>query len=156
VQAAAVKDRIAREHGELCCVAGVDVPAFPAPARLRAIAGDLPVPEPKRSRLRAVAEAALDGILDGDRLRAVPVDGALAAVRAVPGIGPFSAELVVVRGAGAPDVFPAHEGRLLAAVRDLYGVPQASDEQLGEIAAGWAPFRSWVAVLIRSDRERVA
>jgi DNA-3-methyladenine glycosylase II len=114
------------------------------------------VPEPKRSRLRAVAEAALDGILDGDRLRAVPVDGALAAVRAVPGIGPFSAELVVVRGAGAPDVFPAHEDRLLAAVRDLYGVPQASDEQLGEIAAGWAPFRSWVAVLIRSDRERVA
>jgi DNA-3-methyladenine glycosylase II len=155
-QSAAVKDRIAREHGEVCSVAGVDVPAFPQPSRLRVIAGDLPVPEPKRSRLRAVAEAALDGILDGDRLRAVPVDEALAAVRAVPGIGPFSAELVVVRGAGAPDVFPTHEGRLLAAVRELYGVPEASDEQLGEIAAGWAPYRSWVAVLIRSSRGRPA
>jgi DNA-3-methyladenine glycosylase II len=155
-QSAAVKDRIAREHGEVCSVAGVDVPAFPAPARLRAVAGDLPVPEPKRGRLRAVAEAALDGILDGDRLRAVPVDEALATVRAIPGIGPFSAELVVVRGAGAPDVFPAHEGRLLAAVRELYGVPDACDQRLGEIAAAWAPFRSWVSVLIRSDRGRPA
>ena len=52
-QAAIVKERISRDHGELRSIAGVELPAFPAPARLRAVAADLPVPEVKRDRLRA-------------------------------------------------------------------------------------------------------
>lgn len=151
-QAAIVKERISRDHGELRSIAGVELPAFPAPARLRAVAADLPVPEVKRDRLRAVAEAALDGVLDGDRLRSLPVDEALGIVQRIPGMGPFSAELVVVRGAGAPDVFPAHEGRLHDAMRVLYGLPDASADDLAGVAARWSPFRSWVAVLIRSNR----
>jgi 3-methyladenine DNA glycosylase/8-oxoguanine DNA glycosylase len=151
-QAATVKERISREHGELRSVAGVELPAFPAPARLRAVADDLPVPEVKRDRLRAVAEAALDGVLDGDRLRSLPVDDALATVQRIPGMGPFSAELVVVRGAGSPDVFPANEGRLHDAMRVLYGLPDATVDDLAGVAARWSPFRSWVAVLIRSHR----
>lgn len=150
-QAAAVKERISREHGELRSVAGVELPAFPAPARLRAVAADLPVPEVKRERLRAVAEAALDGVLDGDRLRDLAVDDALATVQRIPGMGPFSAELVVVRGAGAPDVFPANEARLHDAMRVLYGLPDASADDLAGVAARWSPFRSWAAVLIRSQ-----
>src|SRR3954454_8106618 len=95
----------------------------------------------------------MDGGLDADRLRALPAEEALAAVRELPGMGPFSAELVVVRGAGAPDVFPESEGRLHAAMAELYGVGTRSCPSLAAVAAGWAPYRSWLSLLIRTDHE---
>src|ERR1700747_3068243 len=66
--------------------------------------------------LRAVAEAALDGLLDGAALRAVGPGQAVQRVQQVKGLGPFAAELVVVRGANAPDALPRHERRLDADV----------------------------------------
>ncbi|MDQ3527623.1 MAG: hypothetical protein M3424_07045 [Actinomycetota bacterium] len=45
--------------------------------------------------LHAVAEAALEGRLDGAVLRADP-EAAVGAVQEVKGLGPFAAELVVV------------------------------------------------------------
>jgi DNA-3-methyladenine glycosylase II len=154
VAAATVKERIAERFGVACDVDGVRLQAFPASDRLRAVADELPVPEVKKARLRALAEAALDGRLDGGRLRSMPVGEALAAVRELPGMGPFSAELVVVRGAGAPDVFPESEGRLHAAMAELYGLVDPSFLELAAVAERWAPHRSWVSLLIRADRER--
>src|SRR3954449_5123689 len=106
VGAASVKERIAQRFGEHRPVAGVDLWAFPEPSRLHDIASELPVPEVKQVRLRGLAEAALDGRLDAERLRALPIGDARAAVQELAGMGPFAADLVVVRGAGAPDVFP--------------------------------------------------
>lgn len=152
-QAARLKDRIAREYGVTLNVAGVDVPAFPAPDVLLSAADALPLPEVKRSRLAAVARAALDGALDAATLRSQEPADALAALKRLPGIGPFSAELVLIRGAGAPDVFPVHERRLHASMRELYDRPDASAGELAAVAAGWAPFRTWVGLLIRTYRE---
>ncbi|GAA1988257.1 hypothetical protein [Amycolatopsis minnesotensis] len=42
------------------------------------------------------------------------------------GIGPFSAQLILVRGAGHPDVFPRDERRLADEMRHRYGVPAAT------------------------------
>ena len=39
----------------------------------------------------------------------------------VKGLGPFAAELVVARGANAPDALPRHERRLDAEIADRYG-----------------------------------
>ena len=154
VQAARLKERIAQTHGEHVTVDGVELWAFPAPARLRSVAGELPVPEVKRERLRGLAQAALDGRLDGARLRATTVEVARAAVQELAGMGPFAADLVVVRGAGAPDVFPVSEGRLHASMTELYGLSAPTLEELATVAERWAPYRSWVSVLIRADRER--
>jgi len=82
------------------------------------------------------------------------VEQALAAVREVPGIGPFGADLVVVRGAGAPDVFPMAERRLHEEMAERYGLTEPSPAELARIADRWRPFRTWVAVLLRSARER--
>ena len=153
VSAAAVKERIAQRHGQPRRVAGAELWAFPSAERLRAVVEDLPVPEVKRNRLRALAEATMDGRLEANRLRALPVEDALAACRELPGMGPFSAELVVVRGAGAPDVFPATEGRLHAAMAQLYGFAVPAPAQLAALAEAWAPYRSWVSVLIRASRD---
>ncbi|GAB2804664.1 DNA-3-methyladenine glycosylase family protein [Streptomyces daliensis] len=152
-QAAAIKARLAREHGRAVDVAGQRLHAFPAPAVLRSL-GHVPgLTGIKVERLHAIAEAALDGRLDAAALRALPTEQALAALRELPGIGPFSAELVLIRGAGHPDVFPSSEPRLHRAMASAYGLDDAtaaSPGRLARIADAWRPFRSWVALLLRN------
>lgn len=133
VQAARLRDELVRRHG--------DGGAFPAPERLRAL--DLDLPGRKAEYLRSVAEAALDGRLDGAALRAIDPDAAVAQVQQITGLGPFGAELVVVRGANAPDALPRHERRLADEVGHRYG------RALAEVAGAWRPFRTWAAVHLR-------
>jgi len=64
-------------------------------------------------------------------------------------LGPFAAELVVIRGCNAPDVLPQNEGRLSAELLELYG----PDRSPAEIAEAWRPFRSWASVHLRALRE---
>ncbi len=152
VQAARTRLRIAQELGTQHVVAGQPVAAFPRPEVLQDAAGLTGLtPEVKVHRLRAVAQAALDGVLDGERLRAMDPDDAIAALCAIDGIGPFSAELILVRGAGHPDRFPQHEGRLHQEMSAVYGVPKDDVAQLALIAQRWAPFRSWVSFFYRSQ-----
>lgn len=140
-QGAALRDRLVRELG----AAG----AFPAPEAL--LRADLDLPGRKAEYLRAVAEAALDGRLDAATLRALDPAAALARVRTILGIGPFAAELVVIRGANAPDLLPAHEGRLEQEIRLRYGPGDQAQR-----AEAWRPLRSWAAVHLRALREERA
>lgn len=139
VQAARLRADLIDRHGE--------DGAFPAPQTLRSVEVDLP--GRKGEYLRAVADAALEGRLHGPALRALEPEQALRSVQQVKGLGPFAAELVVVRGANAPDVLPQTERRLEDEVRRLYG----GDHELAEVAEAWRPFRTWVAVHLRVLRE---
>lgn len=121
--------------------------AFPAPSAL--LAAELDLPGRKAEYLHAVAEAALDKTLDATRLRSLDPTEALAQVQDVKGLGPFSAELVVIRGANAPDALPAHESRLEAEIAERYG----PGTDLAVIAQEWRPFRSWAVVHLRALRE---
>ncbi|MFD4639362.1 DNA-3-methyladenine glycosylase family protein [Lentzea sp. NPDC058436] len=119
---------------------------FPAPTELLAL--DLPLPGRKPEYLRAVAEAALDGLLDAATLRAMKPAAAVLAVQQVKGLGPFAAELVVLRGANAPDAVPHNESRLTDEVAERYGRP------LAEVSEAWRPYRTWASVHLRVLRER--
>lgn len=139
VQAARLRDDLIRRHG--------DGGAFPAPRVLRGL--DLDLPGRKAEYLRAVADAALEGRLDGAALRSLDPDQAVQAVQEVKGLGPFAAELVVVRGANAPDALPRHERRLEAEIAERYGPHRT----LAEVSQAWRPFRTWAAVYLRALRE---
>lgn len=152
-QAARIKQRIAERYGELVEVDGRQLASFPAPEALQAIEQPLGLPEVKIERLRAIARAAQEGVLDAESLRALEPDEALRQLQRLPGIGPFSAQLILVRGAGHPDVFPDSEERLHAEMRELYALPEASPAALAEVADRWRPYRSWVALLLRTHRE---
>ncbi|WAP57930.1 DNA-3-methyladenine glycosylase 2 family protein [Streptomyces sp. S465] len=182
-QAAAIKARLAERHGRCVQVEGRTLYAFPTPPALRTITRAPGLTEVKIERLHALAEAADAGELDAARLRAMPVDDALAALRTLPGIGPFSAELILIRGAGHPDVFPRHEPRLHAAMANAYGLAATSSgatgsgapssgatrsgaprsaashsgdpRRLAQIADRWKPYRSWVALLLRARAARI-
>src|SRR4051794_28277941 len=153
-QAVALRRRLAADHGDAVTAPGGVHHAFPAPARLAGLPADVPgLPAVKAERLRALGAAAGAGDLDPGRLRALGPDRALEALRALPGIGPFGAELVLLRGAGEPDAFAAHEPRLHAAVRAAYGLDAgAGMDVLRAVADGWRPFRTWVAFLLRATR----
>ncbi|MFF3445673.1 DNA-3-methyladenine glycosylase family protein [Streptomyces sp. NPDC002667] len=117
--------------------------AFPAPGALLRMNAELPWR--KTEYLHAVARAALDGILDGARLRSLDAEEAMRQVRGVKGLGAFAGELVVIRGANHPDVLPAQERRLTAEIAEQYG----SDRELTEISEKWRPLRTWAALHLR-------
>jgi DNA-3-methyladenine glycosylase II len=139
-QAARLRAELIARHGE--------DGAFPAPDTLAR--ADLDLPGRKSEYLRAVAEAALDGLLDGAALRALDPGQAIQRVQQVKGLGPFAAELVVVRGANAPDALPSHERRLDAEIAERYGPGRT----LTEISQTWRPYRTWAAVHLRALREQ--
>lgn len=138
-QAAKLRERLVVEVG--------NDGAFPAPARLRG--ANLELPGRKGDYLQAVAEAALEGRLDGATLGRAEPDQAIRDLQAIKGIGPFAAELIVLRGANSPDGLPAHERRLGAEMAERYGTGK-SVEQISET---WRPFRTWAAVHLRALRE---
>jgi DNA-3-methyladenine glycosylase II len=140
VQATRLRAELIARHGE--------DGAFPSPRTLARL--DLDLPGRKGEYLRAVAEAALDGLLDGAALRAVDPGQAIQRVQQVKGLGPFAAELVVLRGANAPDALPSHERRLDAEIAEQYGPGHA----LTEVSQAWRPYRTWAAVHLRVLREQ--
>ncbi|WP_236789084.1 DNA-3-methyladenine glycosylase [Amycolatopsis sp. GM8] len=152
-QAARIKQRIAENYGEIVEVDGQRLASFPAPEALQQIEQPLGLPEVKIGRLRATARAAQEGLLEAESLRALDAEEALRQLQRLPGIGPFSAQLILVRGAGHPDVFPDKEARLHAEMRELYGLPEATVADLAEVAESWRPYRSWIALLFRAHRE---
>jgi DNA-3-methyladenine glycosylase II len=138
-QAASVREKLVAEAG--------DDGAFPAPERLRQIPLDLPGRKPEY--LRAVAEAALEGQLDGAILQTADPEQSVRELQAIKGIGPFAAELIVLRGANAPDALPRQDRRLSDEIAQLYG----AERTLEEITQTWRPFRTWAGVYLRAARE---
>ncbi len=148
-QAAAIKARMTRETGTEVVVHGESRWAFPSPARVLETAILPGLPERKAANVRAIAEAALDGALDAVRLRSLPPEEALAELKALPGIGDFYAELILIRAVGSPDFLPSVEARVARAVALAYDTDAPTGAELEELAEAWRPFRSWVAFLLR-------
>ena len=153
-QAAAIKNRMAEQLGEPISFGNHTIHAFPAPQRLATLDQFAGLPGRKPEWLRSLAQAALDGRLDAGHLRARPPGAALADLTQLPGIGPFAAELVMLRGAGEPDGIPRHETRLARAVALAYGLTTPpSEADLDKLSENWRPYRTWVAVLLRVQLE---
>jgi DNA-3-methyladenine glycosylase II len=150
VQAARIKERMADRLGEVVDVHGDRRRAFPGPARLAVVEGFPGLFAGKVENLRSLGEAAAVGELDGGRLRALPREQALAELKRLPGIGDFSAELVLLRGAADPDHLPLHEPRLCRGAAIAYDLEEPPDRAwLEERSQAWRPYRTWVVLLLR-------
>ena len=153
-QAAAIKARMAMQLGEPVSFGDRVVYAFPSPQRLASLEAFPGLAGRKPEWLRSVAVAALEGQLDTARLRRLPRETALKDLKTLPGIGDFSAGLILLRGAGDPDAVTFHEPRLALAVQNAYGLSgPAAPEQLAEISESWRPYRTWVTLLLRIQQE---
>jgi DNA-3-methyladenine glycosylase II len=155
-QAATIKTAIAREHGQAIDIGGQRINAFALPQDLTDVNVAHGLTPEKLRRLHEVARAALEGRLDAARLRAMPYDEALAALREIRGIGEWSAGHVLLRGAGLADAVPLSDPRTRTAIRAAYELKAQPDEAaLTAISDAWRPFRMWGFVLIRLWHGRI-
>ncbi|CAN5493576.1 DNA-3-methyladenine glycosylase [soil metagenome] len=154
VPAAPIKARMAEQLGDPLQIGDRSLHAFPAPATLSQLDSFEGLNDTKLDRLRGVATAALDGALGAEHLRSLPRDEALDELQNIPGIGPFSAELILLRGAGDPDHAPTAEPRLCHAIERAYDLDHSpTTAEVAEISDAWATYRTWVTVLLRNMLE---
>lgn len=103
---------------------------------------------PKQATLLALARRIADGELDLARLADASAEDARAALTAVPGIGPWTAEVYLLTAAGHADIFPAGDVALQGAVAHALGLdPRPGAKPLTIIAESWSPWRSVAARL---------
>ena len=157
-QATALRRRISAQAGQQFELGGQTEHAFPVPDQLLGLTG-FPGLEPQRlARLHGVARAALAGKLEPGRLAAMGTEEAMAELRAIPGLGPVYAGLVLLRSTGVTDALTLAEPRLPRYLQHYYGLPEAPDaEAVRHLAERWRPFRTWAGVLVRvaGDRDGV-
>lgn len=156
-QARRMRARLAEQAGTVLDVDGQPVVCLPPPSYL--VDPD-PVPgldTVRRQRLQAVAQAALDGLLETADLAALPPADARARLEQLPGIGPFSSAIVVSRALGHKDYLAGPITELNASVGQLYDLGHpATPQELAEIAGPWSPWRTWCQLHVRSVTPRLA
>jgi len=99
--------------------------AFPTPERLsRASLEDLMscgLSRRKAEYVKGISREVVEGGLDLDRLETLPDEEVRSRLLRVRGLGPWSAEYVLVRGLGRPDRVPAHDLGIRSVVGDYLG-----------------------------------
>jgi DNA-3-methyladenine glycosylase II len=152
-----VRDELALQFGDSFELEGETLHAFPQPAHLVDLGDRFPgLNFEKLTRLRSVAEAALEGELDVAALHRMGPERAIEHVQKLNGIGPFYAGLIVVRASGFADaLMQTAEPKLLANAARLYGrTDEPTIAWLTALAERWRPFRTWATVLIRLAGDR--
>lgn len=141
---------MAEELGPTVEIDGESESAFPGPSRLALLEDFSGLFGRKVEWLQNLGREAAEGKLDADYLRSMPAGEAIHKLKKLPGIGDFSAELILLRGAGEPDYLPVNEPRLGRAVAMAYGLEEPPDAQrLEQIAEPWRPYRTWVSLYLR-------
>lgn len=116
-------------------------PEFPDAERLAgADLTTLAMPGSRKRALTALAEAAVTGALDF----AAPGTEVRAALLALPGIGPWTADYVAMRGLGDRDAFPAGDLVVRQALARGGALPSLRDT--AERAGAWRPFRAYAVM----------
>lgn len=146
-------------------------------ARIRAAIGEVPSAEAylaveadvvaglglsraKASTLELAARAVASGALDLSAIARLDGAEAIARLTALKGIGLWTSEVYLMFCGGHPDIFPAGDVALRAAVGDVFGHEVRPDiRQVVRIAEAWRPWRSvaarlfWAHYAARTGRE---
>lgn len=118
--------------------------AFPSPGRLAAAdLSSLPMPGARSRSLGSMGAAAVaDPALFGPRQ---DLETAIKALKALPGIGEWTAQYIAMRQLREPDAFPAADIGLMRALETPDGV-RPTPAQLLVRAEAWRPWRAYAAL----------
>jgi len=95
--------------------------------------------------LRALAHADLDYVA----LREMPAKEVMKTLTALPGIGPWTAEIYAMFSLGHADIFPSGDLALQEAARVLFDLPERpKPKAMADLAIAWSPWRSVAARLL--------
>lgn len=113
---------------------------------------------PKARYAKALAEADIDY----PALRGADTETVVATLVAVPGIGPWTAEIYAMFSLGHADVFAPGDLALQEAARVLFDLPERpTEKQFRVMAADWSPWQGvaarllWAYYRVIKDREGI-
>ena len=103
---------------------------------------------PKIKTIREIGKAVAQGRIDLDRIGEMDADAAHAALVALHGIGPWSADIYLLFCLGHSDAFPAGDLAVQEAARIAFGLRKRPDAKaLAKLAEAWRPWRGVAAHL---------
>ena len=104
---------------------------------------------PKVAHARALAVAFASGQLSRAALEQLPDAEAAAAITAVRGLGPWTAEVYLLFALQRQDVFPAGDVAIAGAAADIFALATRPDPRtLRTLAESWRPSRALAARLL--------
>ena len=110
--------------------------------------GRLGLSAAKIKTLKLIAAEIAKGRLDLDALTDTPVDDAHAALTALHGIGPWTADIYLLFCLGHGDAWPAGDLAIQEAIKIAFGLPQRpTARQMAAIGEIWRPWRGAAAHL---------
>jgi 3-methyladenine DNA glycosylase/8-oxoguanine DNA glycosylase len=112
-----------------------DVIAAAGPERLQTIG----LTRARSVTLHGIGSTVARGRIDLEALRRAPGDEAQATLDAVPGIGPWTASYIRMRGLGDRDAFPAAD---LGVLRAMRATPAQAERQ----SKRWSPWRAYAVI----------
>jgi len=108
--------------------------------------GSLGIVRQRIGALQALARAVCDGTLELHR--AAPLQATLERLQALPGFGPWSAQLIAMRVLAWPDAFPASDIGVLNALGTRDATAAAAQAQ------AWQPWRSYAVMRLWQTLEK--
>jgi 3-methyladenine DNA glycosylase/8-oxoguanine DNA glycosylase len=150
--AATTASRIATRFGTVAPKFGEPFRAFPSPEALaRATDAELRatgLTGAKSTALSLAARAVVARTIDFEQLASAPSEEADAALRALTGVGSWTAAYVRMRGLGDRDAFPASDLGVLKALGRLLGKSSVSAREAEALSERWRPWRAYATLYL--------
>lgn len=103
----------------------------------------------KASTILALSQAVADGKFDPEVLHELSDEEIITALRSIKGIGPWTAEMILMFSLGRTDIFSKGDLGLRKGIMRLYGLKQMpSDRKMDQLAKAWSPYRTYAARIL--------
>jgi DNA-3-methyladenine glycosylase II len=151
IVATSIERRIIKKFGETLTADGEAFYAYPTPQALSlALIADLRscgLSQRKAGYIKELSELEASGKLDLEKLKASDdTQGIIARLDSIKGIGPWTAELTVIRSMQKWDALPADDVGLRRVIAHYYcGGNKITSEQARKIAEAWGSWRGLAA-----------
>src|SRR3989344_1143086 len=100
----------------------------------------------KIKTIKHISQSVISGRLDFQKIKRLSDEEVREKLTAVPGIGPWTAEMFLLTALAREDIFSPGDLGLRKAVAKLYGLKNIPDQKKAEkIARRWSPYRSYAS-----------
>jgi 3-methyladenine DNA glycosylase/8-oxoguanine DNA glycosylase len=105
--------------------------------------------ESKAKAMKGFADAVLKGNIDLIKIIELPDVEVIEALTSLKGIGPWTAEMILMHSLGRTDIFSAGDLGLRKGIMRLYGLKKMpSDKTIVKLSKKWSPYRTYAAKVI--------
>lgn len=135
---------------------GVDYYALPTPQAVLAVdeaaARSCGLSAAKVHTLRSVAQQAVEGRLERADFLDLPDEEAVARLTSIPGIGPWSSQVALLRGLGRLSVFPSGDSGAARALKELFVESEQPEVEARALFARLGPWRGYLYFVLLGRR----